>query len=84
MPGDRLQLLVEPDRVALQAAMLVSPLSVWKPPAACQVEPEVSSDALDQHDVRPAELGQVVEHGAADDAAADDGNAGFTAHDGCP
>ena len=24
--------------------MLVSPLSVWNPPAACQVDPEVSSE----------------------------------------
>ncbi len=42
-------------------ATLGSPLIVCMPPAACQVEPEVSSDALDQHHVGPAELRQVVE-----------------------
>ena len=30
--------------------------------------------ALDQHDVGPAGLGEMIEHAAADDAAADDGD----------
>ena len=35
---------------------------------------------LDQHDVRPAQLGEVVEDAAAADAAADDNSSGLRAH----
>src|SRR5262249_11956834 len=36
--------------------------------------------ALQQDHVLPPSLGQVVEHGAADDTAADDDNSGFRLH----
>ena len=60
--------------------MLVSALSVWKPPAACQVEPDVSSERSIERHIAPAELGQMIEHRAADDAAADHRNAGVFVH----
>ena len=40
-------------------------------PAACQVVPPESAALLEQHDVAPAELRQVIRDAGADDAAAD-------------
>ncbi len=46
-------------------------------PAACQVVPAGQLLAFQQHDVRPAQFRQVVGDGTADDAAADDDDAGM-------
>ena len=45
-------------------------------PAACQVVPDVSRSRSSEHDVLPAHVRQVVGDRAADDAAADDDDAG--------
>ena len=42
------------------------------PPAACQVEPEVSSLFSSSSDVGPADLGEVIQHAGADHATPDD------------
>ena len=46
-------------------------------PAACQVVPRGQLLALQQHDVGPAELGQMIGDRAAGNAAADDDGAGL-------
>ena len=53
------------------AAMRVSLFMAWKPPAACQVEPAVSSSRSSSSDVGAAAQREVVQDAAADDAAAD-------------
>ena len=53
------------------AAMRVSALIAWKPPAACQVEPAVSSSRSSSDRVGEPAQRQVVQDAAADDAAAD-------------
>ena len=57
---------------ACSAAMFGSALSACTPPAACHEEPRRQDGALDQSDVGPAELGEVVEHRRADHASTDD------------
>ena len=54
-----------------------SPLSVCIPPAACQVEPGRQLAPLEQHDVGPAGLREVVQHARADDAPTDDDDLGL-------
>ena len=49
-------------------------------PAACQVDPAVSSARSTQHDVRPAFVGEMVERADADHAAADHHDAGMSFH----
>ena len=73
LAGDGFQLLVELDRVALERRHVG--VGVQRVEAARRVPRGSGGElrALDQHDVLPAELGQMVEHAAADDAAADDG-----------
>ena len=71
LPGLRLELLVEVDRVLVQLADAVAHVEERQqaggvPGGACG-----ELGLLDQHDVGPAELRQMVEHAAADDAAAD-------------
>jgi hypothetical protein len=41
-------------------------------PAACQVEPEVSSAFSSKHDIAPALMGEMIGEPAAHDSAADD------------
>ena len=53
-----------------------SPLSVCMPPAACQVEPAVSSRRSRSIDVGPARLREVVQHAGADHASPDDDDLG--------
>ena len=68
---ERLDLLVQPDRVVLQLGDVG--VAVDRVHAARGVPGRAGGQliALEQHDVAPAELGQVVEHAAADDPAAD-------------
>ena len=49
-------------------------------PAACQVEPLVSTSDFDQGDVAPTELRQVIEHAAALDSTADHQHLRFRSH----
>ena len=68
---DRLDLLVQPDGVVLQLGDVR--VAVEGVHAARGVPGRARGQfvALEQHDVLPAELGQVIEHAAADHAAAD-------------
>ena len=74
LAADLLQLLVEADGVALERGHVG--VGVQGVEAARRVPGRARGQlvALDQDDVAPAELGQVIEHAAADDAAADDGH----------
>ena len=70
--GDRLDLLVEVDRVLLQLGDVG--VAVQRVHAARGVPGRAGGQlgALDQHDVLPAALGQMIGDAGADDAAADD------------
>ena len=78
--GDGFQLFVEADRIALQRRHVG--VAVDRVEASRRVPGGARGQlgALDQHDVRPAELGQVVENRTADDAAADHHHAGMGFH----
>ncbi len=71
LAGDRLDLLIEPDRVGLQLGDVRVGVEGVKAAgrvpggARCKLAP------LDQHHVFPAGLGEMVENRAADDAATD-------------
>ena len=71
LPGDRFDLLVEADGVGLQLGDVR--VAVQRVEAARRVPGRAGGQLapLDQHHVAPAGLGQMVEHRAADDAAAD-------------
>ena len=72
LAGDLLDLLVELHRIGLQLGDVG--VAVQRVEAAGRMPGRAGGQlrALDQHDVGPAGLGQMVEHRAADDAAADD------------
>ena len=71
LPGFRLQLLIEVDRVLVQLADAVAHVEERQQPGRVPGGACGELGLLDQHDVGPAELRQMVEHAAADDAAAD-------------
>ncbi len=75
--GDRLDLLVEVDRVLLQLGDVG--VAVQRVHAAGGVPGRAGGElgALDQHEVVPAALGQVIGDAGADDAAADDDDLGM-------
>ena len=72
LAGNLLQLLVELHRIGLQLGDVG--IAIQRVEAAGRMPGRAGGQlrALDQHDVGPAGLGQMVEHRAADDAAADD------------
>ncbi len=71
LAGDRLDLLVEVDRILLQLGDVG--IAVQRMHAARRVPGRARRQfgALDQHDVFPAAFGEMIEHARADDAAAD-------------
>ena len=77
---DLLEFAIEADGVALQGrdvgigVQRVEAARRMPRRARCQVR------ALDEHDIGPAELRQVVEDTASDNAAADDGHTHVGAH----
>ena len=71
LPGLFLQLLIEVDRVLVQLADAVAHVEERQQPGRVPGGACGELGLLDQHDVGPAELRQMVEHAAADDAAAD-------------
>ena len=81
LAGDPLDLLVQLDRVLLElgdvrvAVERVHPAGRVPGRAGGQLAP------LEQHDVGPARLRQVVEHAGADDAPADDDDLGLCLHE---
>ena len=81
LPGDLLQFLVEIDRVLLQLGDVG--IAVHGVHATSRVPRRAGSQlvALDQQDVLPARLGEVIEHTGADDAAADHGHLTMRSHD---
>ena len=80
--GDRLQFLIKADGIALQrrhvgvAVQGVEPARRVPGGAGGQLRP------FDQHHIGPAQFGQVVKNRTADDATADDQNAGMGFHVG--
>ena len=82
LPGDALELIVKPNRVALQLGDVG--VTIQGVEAARRVPGGAGGEllTLQQHDVLPARLSQVVKHAAADDAAADYDNSGMGLHEG--
>ena len=80
--GDLFQLFVKPDGIALQRGHVG--VAVQGVKAACRVPCGAGGEfrAFDQHDVGPAEFGQVIQHGTADDTAANHDHAGMGFHSG--
>jgi hypothetical protein len=80
LAGNRFDLLIELDRVALQlgdigvAIERVEPAGGMPGRAGGQLLP------LDQHDIAPAGLGQMIEDAAPDDAAPDDDDLCLSLH----
>ena len=70
-PVSSSKLLVEVDRVLVQLADAVAHVEKRQQPGGVPCRACGELGLLDQHDVGPAELRQVVEHAAADYAAAD-------------
>lgn len=69
------QVFVQADGVRLKSPTIVWFMSKLVICAAeCQVVPEVSVSWLDQHDIGPAFLGQVIQGRTSRDAATDHGN----------
>ena len=81
LAGDRLDLLVQPDGVVLQLGDVGVAVEGVHAAGGVPGRPRGQLVALQQHDVAPAGLGQVVEHAAADDAAADDDDLGMGFHE---
>ena len=81
---DRFKLFIETDRITLKrghvgvAVQRVKPARRVPCAAACQFR------AFDQHHVGPAQLGQVIQHRTADNAAADHGYSGSGLHESIP
>ena len=71
LPRQRLELAVERNRVGLELGDVRIAVQRVEPARRVPGRPARQLRALDQHHVGPAGLGQVVEHRAADDAAAD-------------
>ncbi len=80
--GDLFQFLIETNGIALKRGHVG--VGVHGVEAARGVPSGAGGElgTLEQHDVGPAELGEVVEHRTADDAAADDADAGGGFHHG--
>jgi hypothetical protein len=80
LAGDRLDLLVQVDGVGLELGDVR--VAVDGMHAAGRVPGRARGQlrALDQHDVAPAGLRQVIEHARADDAPSDDHDAGMGIH----
>ena len=80
LPGDLLELIVQTDRVALQLGHVRIAVqrveTARRVPGRSRRQPR----ALNQHDVFPACLGEMVQHRTADDAAADDRDLGVGFH----
>src|SRR3546814_13931002 len=71
LAGDRLDLLVEVDGVSLQLGDVGIAVEGVHAARGVPGRPGGELAALPQHDVAPAGLGQMIEHAAADNAAAD-------------
>src|SRR4029078_7936996 len=71
LAGDLLELVIEGDRVAWQ--LLHVGIAVERVEAARRVPGRARCQlvALDQHDILPSSLGEMIEDAATDDAAAD-------------
>ena len=71
LAGLRLELLIEVDAVLVELADAVAHVEEWQQPGRVPGGAGGELGLLDQHHVGPAQFGQMVEHAAADDAAAD-------------
>ncbi len=80
LAGFLLEFLVEPDRIALQCGHVG--IGIERVEAAGRMPGRTGCEfrALDERHIAPAELGQVIKHRAADNAAADHRNAGVFVH----
>jgi hypothetical protein len=76
LAGDALELVVEADRIALQLCDVGIPVQCVKTTGGMPGRARGQLVALDQNDIGPAGFGQVVEHAATNDAAANHGNPG--------
>ena len=76
-----LDLLVQLDRVLLQLGDVGIAVEGVHPTGGVPGRPGGQLGAFHEHHVGPAGLGEVVEHGGADDATADDDDLGVCFHD---
>ena len=82
--GDLFEFLVESDRIALKSRHVGVAVEGVKPARRVPGGAGGQFRALHKHDIRPAQLGQVIEHGTADDTAADHDHTGVGFHFGTP
>jgi hypothetical protein len=80
LAADLLDLLVEPDGVALQGSHIRIGVQGVEATGRVPRGPGGEFRALDQDDVLPAELGEMIEDAASDHAAADDGHLNMRFH----
>ena len=79
---DLFQLVIEPDGVALQLGDVRIAVQRVEPARRVPGRPRRQPRPLDQHHVLPARLGEMIQHRTANNAAADDRNAGVGFHVG--
>ena len=84
LPCLGLKRVIQIHRIVLDArdvVVIVQPVNVGR---RMPCRPRRQFITLQQHNIRPAQLGQVVQDGAADNAASDDDGLGMGAHKGLP
>ena len=82
LPRDALELLIEVDRVLLQLGDVRVTVDRMHAARGMPGRPRGEFGALDEQDVFPSCLGQVIGHARAHHAAANDHHAGFATHIG--
>src|SRR3954462_6520869 len=80
LPGDPLELVVAPDRVHLQLRDIGITVQSMESPGGMPGRSRSELVALDQNDVGPTGLRQVIQHAATNNAAPDDGYSGMCFH----
>src|SRR5882757_9918570 len=80
LPRDPFELVIEPDGVALQLRDVRIAVQSVESAGCMPGRSRRELVALDEHDVEPTGLGQVIQHAATNNAATDDGYSGMCFH----
>src|SRR4051794_27313381 len=80
LPRDPLELVIEPDRIPLQLRDIGVAVQSVESPGGMPGRSRSELVALDQNDVGPTGLRQVIQHAATNNAAPDDGYTGMCFH----